>query len=108
MAVTVTAVNDAPVAKDDEVLVDEDSFVTFTTAQLLGNDGDVDTVDGDVVSFGTITSAPLHGALTLNADGSYRYDPTRDFTGRDSFVYSVTDSAGLVSTATVAMLSPRR
>ena len=103
VSLNVTAVNDAPVAKDDEVLVDEDSFVTFTTAQLLGNDGDVDTVDGDVVSFGTITSAPLHGALTLNADGSYRYDPTRDFTGRDSFVYSVTDSAGLVSTATVAI-----
>ena len=42
MTVNVAAVNDAPVAVDDTLAATEDTAVTYTAAQLLGNDTDVD------------------------------------------------------------------
>ena len=47
------AVNDAPVAVDDSLAATEDTQVTFTAAQLLGNDSDV---DGDSLSIASVTS----------------------------------------------------
>jgi len=32
-----------------------------------------------------------HGALTLNANGSFAYTPANGFSGADSFTYQVTD-----------------
>ena len=42
MTVNVAPVNDAPVAVDDTLAATEDTPVTYTAAQLLGNDTDVD------------------------------------------------------------------
>ena len=42
MTVNVAAVNDAPVAVTDTLAATEDTAVTYTAAQLLGNDTDVD------------------------------------------------------------------
>ena len=36
------AVNDAPVANDDSLAATEDTPVTYSAAELLGNDSDVD------------------------------------------------------------------
>ena len=42
VTVNVAAVNDAPVANADTLAATEDTPVTYTAAQLLGNDTDVD------------------------------------------------------------------
>ena len=52
MTVNVTAVNDAPVAINDTLAATEDTPVTYTAAQLLGNDTDV---DGNTLSIASVT-----------------------------------------------------
>ena len=42
VTVGVAAVNDAPVANDDSLAASEDTPVTYSAADLLGNDSDVD------------------------------------------------------------------
>jgi hypothetical protein len=53
----------------------------------------------------TVTSntAPSHGTVTANADGSFTYVPTNNYVGPDSFTYTITDSSGQTSTATVRL-----
>ena len=102
VAVTVTPVNDAPVAGDDTGVTQEDVPVTFTAAELLANDSDV---DGDAL---TITSVgpSTNGTAVLNADGSVTFTPTADFNGTASFVYTVDDGNGGSDSATVTMTIP--
>ncbi|HEX7915512.1 Ig-like domain-containing protein, partial [Rudaea sp.] len=52
----------------------------------------------------TATSAPGHGTVTMNADGSYTYTPAVNYSGPDSFTYKVCEpepNQALCSTATV-------
>jgi hypothetical protein len=39
-------------------------------------------------------SGPLHGTVTILADGSFTYQPNAGFEGSDSFVFEVCDAAG--------------
>src|SRR5439155_25423177 len=57
VTITITAVNDAPVAGNDTAATAEDTAVAIT---VLANDTDV---DGDALSI-TATSAPAHGTAT--------------------------------------------
>lgn len=56
--------------------------------------------DNDRGASGTIVShtSTAHGALTLNADGTFRYVPATGFTGVDSFTYTINDAVTLYST----------
>ena len=45
-----------------------------------------------------------NGTLVLNANGSFSYTPDANYTGGDSFVYTVTDAdSGESSTGTVTL-----
>jgi hypothetical protein len=46
---------------------------------------------------------PAHGALALNADGSFTYTPTSGFSGADTFTYKAHNAAGDSNTATVSI-----
>src|SRR5262249_18616779 len=94
VSITVTAVNDAPVAADASVtartniglMVDPRAFVT----------------DVDSTVFTTqIVSGPTNGVLTANADGSYTYTSNAGFQGADSFRYTVNDGQATSNLATV-------
>ena len=94
---TVNPVNDAPTAvSDGPFVIDEDMAVTFTGAQLVGNDIDPDLAYGDVVSVNSVGSR-TGGVVVRNADGSVTFTPDADYTGPASFVYRVKDSAGATS-----------
>jgi VCBS repeat-containing protein len=93
---TVTPVNDPPVALNDSDAVDEDSSVTV---DVLGNDSDVD--DGIDAASVSVTSSPTHGTTSVNPDGTIDYTPDADFAGSDSFSYQVCDFAGACDSATV-------
>ncbi len=84
--ITVTPVNDPPVALDDAFATNEDTPVSGT---LTVNDSDV---DGNLnpSSYSVITG-PANGTLMLNPNGTFTYTPDPDFTGTDTFVYEVCD-----------------
>ncbi|WP_157897860.1 Ig-like domain-containing protein [Mycolicibacterium rutilum] len=96
VTITVTAVQDAPVATPDAYTINEDSKLT---GNVLFNDTDA---DGDALS-ATLGSGPANGTLHLNADGSFSYTPNPDFSGSDSFSYTVSDGNGNSATGTVSI-----
>lgn len=111
--VEVTGVNDDPTAGDDAATTDE---ATAITGSLLGNDGDVDRLDGIQVAAVNGDASAVGGTVTLGsgalvtvaADGSYEYDPNGAFdaldageTATDGFVYQIADGNGGYDTASV-------
>ena len=48
-------------------------------------------------------SAPAHGQLKLHADGSFTYQPEKDFIGTDSFEYRVIMDSKKTNTAAVSL-----
>jgi len=109
VSVTINGVNDAPVAMDDSgigFITDEDS--SFTTANVLANDTDVDT--SDVLSVSNLDTTGTVGLVTDNGDGTFSYNPNGQFeslaageTATDSFSYTVDDGNGGTDTATVSV-----
>ena len=106
VTLTVSGVNDAPVAVDDAFTVTED---TPSNLDLLVNDTDVEgetltlaTIDGTAVSTGDIMATP-HGSLQVQSDGSVDYTPEADYSGSDSFTYTTTDGTDPSTAATVTI-----
>jgi len=88
VSITVTPVNDAPVAVDDAYTVAEKETLTISAPGVLENDSDV---DGDTLS-AILVDDVTSGTLTLNADGSFVYTPNDYFNGTDSFTYKAKDA----------------
>lgn len=109
VTVTVTPINDAPVANDDSytssagkplvVSVTEVPPSGAAGAGVLANDTDV---EGDVLS-AQLVSTVSQGTLVLNPDGSFAYTPNDGFSGTDSFTYSATDGSDSGNVATVTI-----
>ena len=94
---TVNAINDAPIAQNDSFTVFDH---TLTRLTALNNDTDIEDVlfASNIISF----TNPLYGTVSINpADGSFLYQVEQDYIGTDYFTYTITDSAGLTSSATV-------
>ena len=97
--VSVDAVNDRPVANDDNYEVAMNDALDLPAPGVLGNDVDV---EGETMS-AQLVSGPANAAdFTLNADGSFDYTPVQDYSGPDSFTYTANDSQP-GSTATVTI-----
>jgi VCBS repeat-containing protein len=56
--------------------------------------------EGEALSF-ALSSEPQAGAVTIDDNGSFTYQPFNEVTGSDSFSYVVTDAGGLEASATV-------
>ncbi len=97
--VTVEGSNDGPVASDDSLSGTEDGTITFTAADLLGNDSDV---DGDTLSISAFEQ-PEHGTIVDNEDGTFTFTPDENWNGETNFTYTVSDGAGGTDTATVSI-----
>ncbi|EPH3378385.1 tandem-95 repeat protein [Vibrio parahaemolyticus] len=91
--VNVTPVNDAPVAKDDTAITDEDTPVTI---DVLSNDTDV---DGDKLSIESVSVPKEQGTVEV-VDGKLVFTPAENFNGDAEITYTVTDGA-LTDQATV-------
>jgi len=99
VTITVTGVNDGPVAVDDAYTTEEDTELVVTAPGVLVNDTDV---EGNGLT-AIIVSGPAHGSLSLNADGSFSYTPEADYTGTDSFTYKANDGEMDSGVATVTI-----
>ncbi|EMH2894763.1 tandem-95 repeat protein, partial [Vibrio parahaemolyticus] len=84
VTVTVTPVNDSPVAVDDTVSTQEDTVVTI---DVLPNDSDV---DGDKLSIQSASVPEAQGKVEI-VDGKLVFTPAENFNGHAEITYTVTD-----------------
>ncbi|MBE4228261.1 tandem-95 repeat protein [Vibrio parahaemolyticus] len=84
VSVTVTPVNDSPVAVDDTTSIQEDTAVTI---DVLTNDTDV---DGDKLSIES-ASVPKEQSTVEVVDGKLVFTPAENFNGDAEITYTVTD-----------------
>ncbi|WP_310622361.1 tandem-95 repeat protein [Flexibacterium corallicola] len=87
---SITPVNDAPVAENGSDVIDEDRDLSGLLPWATD-------VDGDAVSYAVGSTAPGNGTVTINAFGDYTYTPDADFSGTDTFSYTVSDGNGGVN-----------
>jgi hypothetical protein len=95
VTITVTPVNDPPVANDDTATTPPEVAVTIdVVANDTDPDGNLDpTTTNTTCLTGTpVCSTPTNGALLNNGDGTFTYTPNSLFAGTDSFVYEVCDT----------------
>jgi len=91
--------NTAPVARNDSYSLDEDTVLLVAGPGVAGNDTDA---EGSALSV-ALVAGPAHGALALNANGSFSYTPAANFSGDDSFTYQVNDGGLDSNVATVTL-----
>ncbi|EGR0405582.1 tandem-95 repeat protein, partial [Vibrio parahaemolyticus] len=84
VSVDVTPVNDAPVAKDDTAITDEDTPVTI---DVLPNDN---CIDGDKLSIQSASVPEAQGKVEI-VDGKLVFTPAENFNGDAEITYTVTD-----------------
>lgn len=116
-------VNKEPVTVDDvastdnatavvvDVLVNDDAswdsgVITSnypTVAELAGQDDLSEVPAAERGTAVAIAAGPTDGAAVVESDGQITYTPDTDFTGTDTFTYSLTDNDGATSMATVTV-----
>jgi uncharacterized repeat protein (TIGR01451 family) len=96
VTLTVTPVNDAPVANDQSVSTPQNTAKPIT---LTGSD-----VENSPLTFIIVTS-PAHGTLTLlnTNTGAVTYTPSNNYVGPDSFTFRVNDGQTNSAVATVSI-----
>ncbi|MDH5422793.1 MAG: Ig-like domain-containing protein, partial [Acidimicrobiia bacterium] len=80
-----------PIAIDDSAVTLEDEPVTIV---VLGNDGDP---EGHTVLVTAVTP-PANGSASINADGTVTYVPDPDFSGVDTFTYTICEDTSMSTT----------
>jgi len=88
--------NTAPIAANDSYTTTEDTAVTLN---VLANDSDT---DGDAFLLWGYTQA-ANGTVSTDVNGNLVYTPNADWSGIDTFTYTLRDSKGGVDTATVSV-----
>ena len=104
VTLTITAVNDAPVAAADAYSTSEDTPLSVSAAGVLANDTDAESDPLTAV----LVAGPSHAVpsgFTLNANGSFSYTPASHYFGTDSFTYKATDGNGGESSTTLVTLT---
>ena len=77
-----------PMANNDSYTTPQNTALTVAAPGVLGNDTD----PNERHPHGRPgRAAPSHGALSLNANGSFTYTPTTGYLGPDSFTYKASD-----------------
>jgi hypothetical protein len=91
--------NAVPLAVNDSYNVREAGTLSVPAPGTLTNDSD----PGARPLTAVLVAGPAHGALTLNADGSFAYTPDASYTGTDSFSYKANNGLVDSNVATVTI-----
>lgn len=104
VTVTVTPVNDPPVAQDDAWTTGEDTPVT-QDVRVNDSPGPANESSQSLTVVPGSLSAPASGTAVVNAGGTVTYAPFANFNGTDSFTYTVCDGGvpSLCDTAQVTV-----
>lgn len=97
VAITVTPVNDSPIALSQIVATDEDTPLDIF---LSGSDSDDDKIYFEIIT------PPTHGSL-LNGGGKCSYTPNQDYSGEDLFTFVVRDQNNAVSQIAAVSITVR-
>lgn len=87
-----------PVAATDGVATPLNTPVTINA---LGNDTDVFKNDLTITNLGT----PSHGTVSQTFDDKFFYTPDTDYSGADSFTYTIADAYANETTGTVIVIT---
>lgn len=93
LTINVVPVNDAPIALDDTIVVDQGIAEVIS---LMATD-----VDSDVFTF-TIVDQPANGSVTLDGDQA-TYTANASYIGSDSFTFTVSDGALTSNIGTISI-----
>ncbi len=91
---TVNNINDAPQAIDDTASTNEDTPINIL---VLNNDSDI---DGDTLIISEV-SQPAHGTATIDQNTQIIFTPAENWSGNDSFTYTISDGNGGTAQASV-------
>ncbi|MFM7438910.1 MAG: Ig-like domain-containing protein, partial [Snowella sp.] len=104
ISVSISGVNDAPNAKNDNALTDEDTIILI---DVLGNDIDLDL--GDTKKIVSVNGNNINGKVAI-LNNQIQYDPRKTFDGlqtgetvNETFTYVMEDSQGVQSSASVTV-----
>jgi hypothetical protein len=128
LTISITAENDPPVATDNSFISTEDSILTFSIQDLIGDDTEIDpgdfltlvtssgtnyvptptgaqvtTTQGAIVSINTTTGLITYNPLSSSAIQGLRGPTFPNNSVVDTFEYTVVDSANATSTAVVSL-----
>jgi parallel beta-helix repeat protein/VCBS repeat-containing protein len=102
--ITVTAVNDPPVANNDTYSTTEDTQIVVNAASgVRANDTDVDNANSTLTT--VLQTTVSHGTLVFNSDGSFTYTPAANYSGPDSFTYITKDPSNASSAPATATIN---
>ena len=100
VTIHVTEINDPPAPVDDAYTLTEDTVLTVDVdGGVLANDIDI---DGDTLT-ATLVDQATNGSVSLGSDGTFRYTPDAEFSGTDSFTYTVSDGTVTSDPITVTL-----
>ena len=91
--------------KSGELYLDVSTYRNVSVyGSLSGSDPDGDEIEFEVVSY------PTNGSLTMidSKNGEYKYTPSSDYIGKDSFKYVVKDKYGNYSAAATVSLETNK
>ena len=100
VSITVSPVNDAPVAVDDAFGVEEDS--SNNSLDVLANDTDVDATDILTI---TVVGATDNGGTVINNFSTLSYSPMAGFVGDETFSYDISDGTATASATVTVTVS---
>ena len=101
LSVTVTSVNDAPIAVNDLLTVDEDSDVT--NKNVVENDTDLE----EDTLFLTEVTSDENGTVAINTDNiSLDYTPAADFNGTETITYTISDGTDTTTGTLTVTVNP--
>ena len=86
ITVTVTGTNDPPVAADGSASINEHTVLSVSLP--AASDPDADSVTY------ALATGPAHGVAAVNANGAFTYTPAANFSGSDSFGFTISDGKG--------------
>src|SRR6267142_1796766 len=96
VTLTVTPVDDVPVANPDSYTVNED-------AVLSGNVTTNDVPSGDGGNVWAVLANAAHGVVVMSTNGTFSYRPAANYNGPDTFTYQVCDADNDCSSTTVTI-----
>ena len=99
IAVAVSGIG-PPIAESDAFIINEDPVDPLTGNVLANNGNGADTL-GDPPNTVNLVDDVYNGTLVLRGDGTFDYTPDLNFTGDESFTYTISDLYSTSNTATV-------
>ena len=89
LATVTLKVNAPPVAANDSFTGKRNTTLSVGKPGVLGNDTDP---NGDLLN-AVLVTGPASGTLNLRPDGSFSYNPPRNFTGTRTFTYKACEAS---------------